>query len=113
MPSTNTYVEEISSQIPAVQLLIALGWQYLTPDEALRLRGGKASNVVLTGVLEPWLRAHNDISYKGQRHAFSDASIREAIERLVQVYDKGELGQAADPAKAALWREKRKLAKTP
>ena len=83
MPSTNTYVEEISSQIPAVQLLIALGWQYLTPDEALRLRGGKASNVVLTGVLEPWLRAHNDISYKGQRHAFSDASIREAIERLV------------------------------
>jgi TPR repeat protein len=37
----------------------------------------------------------------------------EAIERLVKVYDKGELGQAADPAKAALWREKRKAAKTP
>jgi TPR repeat protein len=37
----------------------------------------------------------------------------EAIERLVKVYDKGELGQAADPAQAALWREKLKPAKTP
>lgn len=37
----------------------------------------------------------------------------EAIERLVKVYDKGELGQAADPAQAALWREKLRLAKTP
>ncbi|KPV54132.1 hypothetical protein SE17_05600 [Kouleothrix aurantiaca] len=83
MPSTNSYAEEISSQLPAVQLLIALGWQYLAPNEALRLRGGKESNVVLTGVLESWLRDHNDISYKGQRHAFSAASIREVVERLV------------------------------
>ncbi|HEU4816247.1 tetratricopeptide repeat protein [Janthinobacterium sp.] len=37
----------------------------------------------------------------------------EAIERLVKVYDKGELGQAADPAKAALWREKGKAATPP
>ncbi|MDZ5636467.1 tetratricopeptide repeat protein [Janthinobacterium sp. GMG1] len=38
---------------------------------------------------------------------------REAIERLIKVYDKGELEQAADPAQAALWREKLRLAKTP
>ena len=37
----------------------------------------------------------------------------EAIERLVKVYDQGELGQVADPAKAALWREKLKPARTP
>ncbi len=79
----NTYAEIISSQLPALQLLINLGWQYLAPAEALALRGGKVSNVVLTGVLEPWLRANNQISYKGQRHPFSDANIREAIERLV------------------------------
>jgi hypothetical protein len=29
------------------------------------------------------------------------------------VYAKGELGQLADPAQAALWREKLRLAKTP
>ena len=37
----------------------------------------------------------------------------EAIDRLIKVYDQGELEQAADPAQAALWREKRMLAKTP
>ncbi|MGK5059599.1 tetratricopeptide repeat protein [Janthinobacterium sp. LB2P49] len=37
----------------------------------------------------------------------------EAMERLVKVYDEGELEQAADPAQAALWREKLRLAKTP
>ena len=37
----------------------------------------------------------------------------EAIERLIKVYDRGELGQAADPAQATMWREQRKLAKTP
>ncbi|MEI2692410.1 MAG: hypothetical protein V9H69_22910 [Anaerolineae bacterium] len=41
MTTSDAYKEEISSQIPALQLLIALGWQYLTPDEALHLRGGR------------------------------------------------------------------------
>lgn len=83
MSYLDPYSETISSQIPALQLLTRLGWQYLSPAEALALRGGSESNVVLTGVLEPWLRAHNQIQYKGQSRAFSDASIREAIERLV------------------------------
>lgn len=81
--SVSAYREEISSQIPAAQLLINLGWQYLTPAEALALRGGKERNVVLTGVLEPWLRGHNQIRTKGQAHAFSDANIGEALDRLV------------------------------
>ncbi|GIV96071.1 MAG: hypothetical protein KatS3mg057_0728 [Herpetosiphonaceae bacterium] len=29
MPQADAYKEEISSQIPAVQLLIKLGWRYL------------------------------------------------------------------------------------
>ncbi len=37
----------------------------------------------------------------------------EAIERLVKVYDKAELEQAADPAQPALWHEKLRLTKTP
>lgn len=59
-----------------------MGWQYLSPDEALALRGGKEANTVLTAVLEPWLQQHNTIRYKGQRHDFSDSNIREAVERL-------------------------------
>jgi len=83
MASPDAFKEIVSSQIPALQLLINLGWQYLTPAEALALRDGKGKNVVLTGVLEPWLRAHNSITFKGRHHAFADATIREALGRLL------------------------------
>ncbi len=83
MTQSDAYKEEISSQIPALQLLIAMGWQYLTPGEALHLRGGREKNVVLTGVLEPWLRTHNAIRVKGETRPFSDANIAQAIDRLV------------------------------
>ncbi|MBN1430699.1 MAG: type I restriction endonuclease subunit R [Anaerolineae bacterium] len=83
-----SYREELISQIPALQLLMAMGWQYLTPAEALERRGGKKGAVVLTGVLEPWLAEHNSITHKGQHYAFSEANIREALRRLVdQPYD--------------------------
>ena len=78
----HSYLELIDSQLPALQLLINMGWQYLTPAETLALRGGREGNVLLTGVLEPWLRQHNTIRFKGQRHAFSDGNISEAIRQL-------------------------------
>ena len=51
-----SYLEDRISQIPALRLLMALGWHYLTPDEALALRGGKLANVILEDVLLDWLR---------------------------------------------------------
>ena len=39
MPNPYAFREELISQIPALQLLMALGYQYLTPDETLALPG--------------------------------------------------------------------------
>lgn len=83
--SVPSYREELISQIPALQTLMAMGWRYLTPAEALTLRGGKRSAVILTDVLTDWLREHNAITYKGQRHAFSEANLREAVRQLTDV----------------------------
>jgi len=82
MTQPPSFREELISQIPALQLLTAMGYTYLTPGEALALRGGKRNNVVLTGVLEPWLKAHNAVTFKGQTYAFSEANIRQAIQTL-------------------------------
>jgi type I restriction enzyme, R subunit len=82
MPS---YREELISQIPATQELIAMGYKYLTPAQALELREGKERNVVLTGVLKEWLVANNQFSYKGQEQAFDESAIREAIRRLTDI----------------------------
>jgi len=91
-----TYLEDFDSQIPAVQLLCgmhpagasAVPWQFLSRDEALRLRGGRKDQVVLDEVLEDWLAANNHIEAKGVRHDFKPGDIAEAIRRLTeQPYD--------------------------
>lgn len=83
MPSS--YREELISQIPAAQILIALGYQYLTPAQALERRGGSLRQVVLTRVLEDWLRTHNRFTYKNQAYPFSEAAIQEALRRVTDL----------------------------
>ena len=86
--SDQTFKEEIISQIPALHLLMQLGYQFLTPEEALHLRGGKEGNVILTDVLRDWLKQHNTIYYKGQQVAFTDSNISLAIQKLTdEPYD--------------------------
>ncbi|MCB0034944.1 MAG: type I restriction endonuclease subunit R [Anaerolineales bacterium] len=80
--SASSYVEEISSQIPAVQLLKALGYTYLTPAETQELRGHKESNVLLEGVLADWLRQNNQALYKGALYPFTESNIQNAIAKL-------------------------------
>jgi type I restriction enzyme, R subunit len=74
--------EKWISQIPALQLLINLGWEYLTPAEALDARGGKTASVFLDRVLEDQLRAINRIEFRGHVEPFSEGNIATAIKRL-------------------------------
>lgn len=74
--------EDHISQVPALQVLQNLGYTYLTPDEALALRGGRTSGVLLEGVLAEQLRKINRIRFKGQTHAFSEGNIQSAIQDL-------------------------------
>ena len=64
--------EKYLSQLPALQLLINLGYQYLTPAEALAARGGRAGNVLLEGVLREQLKKLNRIQHKGGTYLFSE-----------------------------------------
>lgn len=80
--------EKTLSQIPALQLLINLGYQYLTPAEALAARGGRAGNVLLEEVLREQLKKLNRIQHKGGAYLFSEENIQSAIQRLKNVkYD--------------------------
>jgi type I restriction enzyme R subunit len=77
--------EQIRSQLPALHLLQNMGYTYLTPQEALALRGGRLRGVLLEGVLVNWLRANNNIQYKGIRVPFSEGNIISAVEGLKSV----------------------------
>ena len=81
--------EDAVSQLPALKLLMSLGWEYITPAEALALRGGRRSEVLLYGVLEEWLREHNRIDYRGESVPFTEANIASAIASLRDEPDDG------------------------
>jgi type I restriction enzyme R subunit len=80
-----SFKEDVISQQPALELLQKLGWQYLAPEEAFRLRGGKRSAVLLDGILEEQLRCLNRVRYKGEEYAFSEGNIQTALQSLRDV----------------------------
>ncbi|HRH70191.1 MAG TPA: type I restriction endonuclease subunit R [Flavobacteriales bacterium] len=79
---TPSFLEDHISQLPALQLLLKLGYTYLSPEEAMAQRQGKAGNVLLEGILEERLRTINSIQHKGQSYAFSPGNIYQAIRDL-------------------------------
>jgi type I restriction enzyme, R subunit len=74
--------ESYQSQIPALQLLINLGYTYLTPSAALGERLGKQTNVLLENILRVQLKKINRIYHKGQEFLFSEENIQSAIQKL-------------------------------
>ncbi len=87
MPSF-PFSEKHLSQIPALQQLINLGYQYLPPTQAMTERGGRASNVLLENILRDQLKKINRIRYKGGEYLFSEENIQSAIQKLKTVqYD--------------------------
>lgn len=82
---TQSYTEDHISQIPALQMLIKMGYTYIAPDQALELRDNRKTNVILTDILREQLKKINKIDYKGQTHDFSESNIDLAIETLKEL----------------------------
>ncbi|MFY0673979.1 MAG: type I restriction endonuclease subunit R [Bacteroidia bacterium] len=74
-----SFKEDHISQLPALKLLMNMGWQYLSPEQALAARGSRASNVLLEPILKEQLGQINAIEYKGKEFPFSDANINNGI----------------------------------
>lgn len=76
---TPSFIEDHISQIPALKLLMNMGWKYLSPEEALAARGGRSSNVLLEDILKNQVQKINKIDYKQKEFAFSESNINNAI----------------------------------
>ena len=79
------YQEKIISKIPALQLLINMGYQYLSSEEALAMRGNKYSNVLLEPILKAQLTKINHIHYRGKDYDFSAENIHAAVAALKEL----------------------------
>ena len=80
--------EKFQSQVPALQLLVALGFTPLSQEEALRLRGGRLRNVVLDDVLAEQLMRINRFTHRGREYGFDLEDAHEAMRRLKPTPDR-------------------------
>ena len=75
-----SFKENDISQKPALELLQKLGYKYLSPEEALAMRGGKTSNVLLEEVLRRQLRELNSIRIGNRKEErFSEQNIENGV----------------------------------
>jgi type I restriction enzyme R subunit len=80
--------EKYQSQIPAMQMLVALGFQPMSQSECLRLRGGRLRSVVLDDVLADQLLKINRYTYRGREYSFDLEDAHEAMRRLKPTPDR-------------------------
>ena len=82
-----SFKEDHISQVPALMLLMQkLGYNYLTQDEALALRGDKTTGALLEPVLREQLKRINTISLLGGKvEPFSAQNIESGIEAIRNV----------------------------
>lgn len=73
--------ERYISQIPAIEVLQELSYQYIASTVAGQMREN-LHNVLLKTVLEDKLKEFNSYEYKGQYYKFSDSNIQQAIRDL-------------------------------
>lgn len=85
MKSTN-FQEDYSSQIPALRMLINLGYQYLPAEEVMQLRYNRTSNVLLEPILKEQLAKINEIRVSSTHtEKFTQSNIDEAVLRLKEI----------------------------
>ncbi|MCA8831912.1 type I restriction endonuclease subunit R [Hymenobacter pini] len=87
--STNSYAEKSDAEAPALRFLQRLGYQLLTPEQALEARDQRPQAVLLESILARKLRELNRFDYLDTRYEFSEASIQLAVQSLRDIPDEG------------------------
>lgn len=78
-----SFLEDHISQLPALMLLEKLGYTYITQAEALDMRGGNTSNVLLESILRRQLESINTLQVSSNRTAlFTSQNIQNGIDAL-------------------------------
>lgn len=75
------YLEKNASQQPAIDLLRAMGYTYISPEDCAMQRGS-GYHVLLRDILRGQLRRINRYLYAGAENEFSAANIERAMEDL-------------------------------
>jgi type I restriction enzyme, R subunit len=90
--------EEAASKLPALHVLMAMGWHYLSSPDALTLRGSERG-VLLEPILRERLKGHR-FDFKGQTYPLSAAG----IDQVVREISATGLNEGLIPANEAIYK---------
>ncbi len=77
--------EARQSQLPAVELLINMGYTYLSCEELKKQRREENGKFILKNIAFESLKKINHFEYKGEIYPFSDKNVWDAIEELENI----------------------------
>lgn len=86
--------EAKQSQLTALEMLLAMGYEYISTDEVLKQRGGDTSNFILTHIAAEKLMEINGYEVGGVEYKFSEKDVRDAIEELEHIQYEGLIDTA-------------------
>ena len=86
--------EAKQSQLPAMELLLAMGYKYISAEEALLERGSDTSNFILANIASEKLMEINEYEVDGKNYKFSDKDVRDAVDELEHIQYEGLIDTA-------------------
>ena len=86
--------EARQSQLPFIELLLNMGYTYISTEEALKQRGGDTSNFILADIATEKLMEINGYEVDGTEYKFSEKDIRDAIDELEHIQYEGLIDTA-------------------
>ncbi len=86
--------EARQSQLPFVELLLNMGYKYISINEALRQRGGDTSNFILSDIAVKKLMEINGYDIDDMKYKFSEKDIRDVIDEIEHIQYEGLIDTA-------------------
>jgi type I restriction enzyme R subunit len=91
--------EETTAKVPALSLLMKLGWSYLSPAACLKLRGSERA-VILEPILREHLAAHRFL-YRGQPYPLSESGVEQVLKAVLST----GLNEGLTPANERVYKQ--------
>jgi type I restriction enzyme R subunit len=86
--------EARQSQLPFIELLLNMGYKYISAEDAMRERKNDATNFILSDVAAKKLMEINSYEIDGVEYKFSDKDVRDAIDELGNIQYEGLIDTA-------------------
>lgn len=81
--------EAKQSQLAAVEVLLNMGYKYLTREEVLACREGNASRFILKNIAYEKLKEINSYEHDGEVYKFNEKNVKDAIDELDNIQMEG------------------------